>query len=169
MPDFRGPTCSTVRFGKKVNVLCVSKTILRVRHSLSRQPAGRKAPCVRRDLRYGDFGFHCMFIIQSSDFIMMMYRFTSLSENHASSKMFETQYISVSFLWSEMVSHSSQSSIFHCFNYSIQLIWFKIESDSPLSIFINEGMAARRGVGWRQAMHLPSLWTKKTKTNKIFF
>jgi hypothetical protein len=49
----------------------VSKTSLRVHHTLNRQPCGRKGMCAQRDLRYGDFGSHRMSKIEYTNSLMM--------------------------------------------------------------------------------------------------
>jgi hypothetical protein len=54
-----------------------------------------KSLCVQRDFRYGDFGSHRVLRIGSRNFIMMMLRFTSLSDDDAVSKIFQTQYTSL--------------------------------------------------------------------------
>jgi hypothetical protein len=48
---------------------CLFKTSLWVRHNKSRQPYGKKKPCIQRDFRYADFGSHCMLEIESSNFL----------------------------------------------------------------------------------------------------
>jgi hypothetical protein len=43
------------------------ETCVRVGHTLSRQPYGRKLMCSQRDLQYGHFGSHRMLKIESND------------------------------------------------------------------------------------------------------
>jgi hypothetical protein len=86
-------TSNLVKFHKVTNsdstaIVTLSKTSLWLRHTLSRQPNGRKFPYVQRDIRYGDFGSHCKLKIESSSFIMMMEIHASLFDDDATSKMF---------------------------------------------------------------------------------
>jgi hypothetical protein len=53
----------------RIYIVCLKH--IWVCHILSRQPYGRKVPCVQRDFKYGDFGLHNMLKIESSNSLIL--------------------------------------------------------------------------------------------------
>lgn len=60
----------------------LSKTSLKVRHTLSNEPYGRKIPRVQRDLRYDNFGSYLILKTESNNFllIVVIMKFESLDK-----------------------------------------------------------------------------------------
>lgn len=76
---FIGPSLNTCSFTGQwpvscpdIRSYCVSKTALRVHHTLSRQPYWRKVLCVGQYLQQGYSGCRCMLKTESRNFLMMI-------------------------------------------------------------------------------------------------